>query len=132
MKLKLESKALGWAALAASVSLSGALLMANPIQILSSSSPVAMTSSTPSSSLEVAASPELASQGHEFFEMSCSQCHGDDAHGDEGPDLHNLAISNSRIAATITQGIKGEMPSFAKKYDDRQVAALVSYLRTLR
>ena len=106
--------------------------MASPIQILSSSSPVAMTSTTQSTSSEIAASPELAGQGHDFFEMSCSQCHGDDAHGDEGPDLHNLAISNARIAATIKKGIKGEMPTFEKKYDDRQVAALVSYLRTLR
>src|SRR5580658_1739558 len=106
--------------------------MASPIQILSSSSPAAMTSATPNSSLKIAASPELVGQGHEFFEMSCSQCHGDDAHGDEGPDLHNLAISNARIATTIKKGIKGEMPTFAKKYDDRQVAALVSYLRSLR
>jgi mono/diheme cytochrome c family protein len=132
MKLPLEMKALGWAVVAVSVSLGGALLMASPIQILSSSSPAAMTSATPNSSLKIAASPELVGQGHEFFEMSCSQCHGDDAHGDEGPDLHNLAISNARIATTIKKGIKGEMPTFAKKYDDRQVAALVSYLRSLR
>jgi len=52
--------------------------------------------------------------------------------GDEGPSLHNLSISNARIAATIKKGIKGEMPTFAKKYDDTQIAALVSYLRSLR
>ena len=91
-----------------------------------------MTSGTPSTSSEIVASPELANQGHEFFEMSCSQCHGEDAHGDEGPDLHNLAISNTRIAMTIKKGIKSEMPTFAKKYDDQQIAALVTYLRSLR
>jgi mono/diheme cytochrome c family protein len=64
--------------------------------------------------------------------MSCSQCHGDDAHGDEGPDLHNLSISNARIVVTIKKGIKGEMPTFTKKYDDHQIAALVAYLRSLR
>jgi mono/diheme cytochrome c family protein len=132
MNFSLEIRALEWAVLTASVSLGGALLMASLIQTLSSSSPEVMTSATPNSSSEIVASPELASQGHEFFEMSCSHCHGDDATGDEGPDLHNLTLSNARIAATIKKGVKGEMPSFAKKYDDRQVSALVSYLRTLR
>jgi mono/diheme cytochrome c family protein len=32
----------------------------------------------------------------------------------------------------IKKGLKGEMPTFAKKYNDQQIAALVSYLRTLR
>ena len=36
------------------------------------------------------------------------------------------------VGATIRKGIKGEMPSFSKKYGDREVAALVAYLRTLR
>jgi mono/diheme cytochrome c family protein len=132
MQLPLEVKALVWAVLAASVSLGGALLMASPIKILSSSGPAAVASATPNSSPEIVVSPELAAQGHEFFEMSCSQCHGDDARGDEGPDLHNLPLSNARIAATIKKGIKGEMPTFAKKYGDHQIAALVSYLRSLR
>jgi len=59
-------------------------------------------------------------------------CHGDDGHGDEGPDLHNLVISDARIAAQIKNGKKGEMPSFAKKYDTRQIAAVVDYVRSLR
>ena len=81
---------------------------------------------------EMAGSPELAAQGHEFYNMSCAQCHSDDAHGDEGPDLYNLPISNARIAVEIKKGIKGQMPAFSKKYDQHQIAALVGYLRTLR
>ena len=128
MKLALEQKALGWALSAALLSLGSAWLLAGPIKMVTASG------SAPSdgASVDLAVSPELAAQGHEFFEMSCSQCHGDDAHGDEGPDLHNLSLSNARIATTIKKGIKGEMPTFAKKYDNRQVAALVSYLRSLR
>src|SRR5271156_5304044 len=117
MKLPLELRALGWAFLAAGLSLGGALLLAQPIKILTDSD------APPADAAPIIAiSPALAGQGHDFFEMSCSQCHGDDAHGDEGPDLHNLAISNARIAATIRHGVKGEMPSFAKKYDDKQIA----------
>ena len=106
--------------------------MASPIRFLSNSGTAAMSFTNFSSSSEITTSPGLVDQGHQFFEMSCSQCHGDDARGDEGPDLHNLAISNARIATTIKKGIKGEMPTFAKKYDDHQIVALVSYLRTLR
>jgi mono/diheme cytochrome c family protein len=124
MKASLEARAFIWALLAAAVCLGGAFLLAIPIRALSGSGPA--------NTFEVVTSPELIGQGQQFFAMSCSECHGDDAHGDEGPDLHNLAISNSRIATTIKMGIKGEMPTFAKKYDDQQIAALVSYLRALR
>jgi mono/diheme cytochrome c family protein len=130
MQLSFETKALGWALLAALLSLGGAGLAAFAIRAMPASS-AAPASSTAASSAS-SASPELVEQGHQFYGTSCSECHGDDATGDEGPNLHNLAIGNARIAATIKKGIKGEMPTFAKKYDDTQIAALVAYLRTLR
>jgi mono/diheme cytochrome c family protein len=132
VKPPLETRALGWALTASLFSLSGAWLAALLIQMMPSSGAAPTSASSPASASEIVVSPELATQGHEFFEMSCSQCHGDDAHGDEGPDLHNLSISNARIAATIKKGIKGEMPTFANKYNDPQIAALVSYIRSLR
>jgi mono/diheme cytochrome c family protein len=128
MQIPLEMRALGYAVLVALLSLGSALLAAIPIKMMTGSS----AAQADAASSDIVVSPQLADQGHEFYEMSCSQCHGDDAHGDEGPDLHNLSISNARIATTIKKGIKGEMPTFAKKYDDRQLAALVSYLRSLR
>jgi mono/diheme cytochrome c family protein len=131
MRLSLETRALGWATLAALLSLGGAGLLAGAIRMTAGSSGGAALTDAVATSPAVSSAPEVVSKGHEFFEMSCSHCHGDDAHGDEGPDLHNLSISNARIAATIRTGIKGEMPTFAKKYDGSQVAALVSYLRTL-
>jgi mono/diheme cytochrome c family protein len=79
-------------------------------------------------------SPELAAdaaQGRHLFLMNCAHCHGDDARGDEGPDLHNLHRSDARIHEVITAGIKGEMPSFGKKLGDPDVRELVAYLRTL-
>ncbi|HEU0207390.1 MAG TPA: cytochrome c [Candidatus Udaeobacter sp.] len=72
-----------------------------------------------------------AAHGRHLFLMNCAHCHGDDAHGDEGPDLHNLHRSDARIHQVITAGIKGEMPSFAKKLDDPDVQQLIAYLRTL-
>ena len=78
--------------------------------------------------------PELtadAAQGRHLFLMNCAHCHGDDARGDEGPDLHNLHRSDTRIHEVITAGIKGQMPSFGKKLGDPDVRQLITYLRTL-
>jgi len=73
-----------------------------------------------------------ATQGRHLFLMNCAHCHGDDASGDEGPDLHNLHKSDARIHQVITGGIKGEMPSFGKKLGDPEIRELTAYLRTLR
>jgi len=43
-----------------------------------------------------------------------------------------LTKSDERIKAIITNGIKGEMPSFAKKLQEADKEALVSFLRSLR
>ena len=87
-------------------------------------------------SVEAKAPPEsltqVASVGRHLFLMNCAHCHGDDARGDEGPDLHDLHRSDARIHDVITAGIKGEMPSFGKKLSDPDVRALTAYLRTLR
>jgi mono/diheme cytochrome c family protein len=71
--------------------------------------------------------------GRELFVQSCAHCHGDDARGSgDGPDLYGLRTSNARIGTVIRQGIHGEMPSFAKKHSASDIAALITYLRTLR
>jgi mono/diheme cytochrome c family protein len=112
------------------LSLGSAGIVALAIEAL----PVSFLPPTTSPSFtEKAFTPESIAMGHDYYEMSCSHCHGDDATGDDdGPSLHDLRISNARMAVVIKKGVKGQMPTFAKKYDDRQVAALVSYLRTLR
>src|SRR6266478_3808029 len=49
-------------------------------------------------------------QGYKLFEHNCAPCHGEDARGDEGPNLHGLVKSDARITTIIKGGIKGEMP----------------------
>lgn len=73
-----------------------------------------------------------AETGKHLFLMNCAHCHGDDARGDEGPDLHDLHKSDMRIHQVITSGIKGEMPSFARKLNDADIRALTAYLRILQ
>ena len=130
MKTFLKGKALQFSLLTALLSLGATGLAAIAIPALPSS--ILPPVSTEASFSETVITPELAAKGQEFYETSCSECHGDDATGDEGPDLHNLPISNARIRVMIKQGLKGEMPPFTKKYNDQQITALVSYLRTLR
>ena len=72
-----------------------------------------------------------AAQGRHLFPMNCTRRQGDDARGDEGPDLHNLHRSDARIHQVITAGIKGEMPTFGKKLGAPDVRQLIAYLRTL-
>jgi mono/diheme cytochrome c family protein len=71
-------------------------------------------------------------QGRRLFLLNCAHCHGDDARGDEGPDLHDLHKNDARIHQVIATGIKGEMPSFGKKFKESDIQALTAYLRTLR
>ena len=130
MKTSLEVKAPRYGLLAALLSLGGMGLAAIAIPALPSS--ILPPRSSGATFSETVVTPELVTQGQNYFAMSCSQCHGDDATGDEGPDLHNLPISNARIRVMIKNGLHGEMPPFTKKYNDQQIAALVSYLRTLR
>ncbi|HTL15752.1 MAG TPA: cytochrome c [Patescibacteria group bacterium] len=72
------------------------------------------------------------SRGRDLFERNCAHCHGDDARGDEGPTLYNLALTDTKISNRIKQGIKGEMPAFGPKLNDENIAALLSYLRSLK
>ena len=75
----------------------------------------------------------LAIKGRSYFLQSCAQCHGRDADGGEdAPSLLKLQISGAHMALVIHSGIKGEMPSFAKKYNEQDVTAIVAYLKTLR
>lgn len=74
----------------------------------------------------------LVARGRTFFFQSCAHCHGQDADGGEdAPSLLKLQISGAHIALLIQSGIKDEMPSFAKKYNERDTAAIVAYLKTL-
>jgi mono/diheme cytochrome c family protein len=78
-----------------------------------------------------ATSPALRATGKKLFLHDCAHCHGIDATGDEGPDLHDLQVSDRYILNTIARGVPHEMPSFAKKVSDPDAVALLAYLRSL-
>jgi mono/diheme cytochrome c family protein len=75
----------------------------------------------------------VVAQGRLFFVKSCAHCHGKDADGGEdAPSLQKMTISAAHMTLVIQSGIKGDMPSFAKKYSEADIAKIVAYLQTLK
>jgi mono/diheme cytochrome c family protein len=73
-----------------------------------------------------------ADKGHALFAKNCSPCHGPNAQGGEGPNLHGLKLTDQIITRTIKDGIKSEMPSFGTRFKDAELRDLVAYLRSLK
>jgi mono/diheme cytochrome c family protein len=67
-----------------------------------------------------------------LFLRNCAHCHGATAHGDDGPDLHNLDFTADWIANRIRKGKAGEMTAFAGKLQPAEIAALVAYVQSLK
>ncbi len=72
----------------------------------------------------------MARAGMRLFLKNCAHCHGADAHGGEGPDLHNLDWTDEQIATRIRNGKKGQMTAFAGKLSAEDIRELIAYLRT--
>jgi mono/diheme cytochrome c family protein len=70
--------------------------------------------------------------GRTLFLKNCEHCHGADARGDEGPDLHNLDWTDGQIINRICNGKKGQMTAFAGKLSADQINWIKDYLRTLK
>jgi mono/diheme cytochrome c family protein len=73
-----------------------------------------------------------AAKGSDLFAKNCSACHGANAQGGEGPNLHRLKLTNEAITKTIKSGVKSEMPAFGRRFTDADLKALVSFLRSLK
>ena len=71
-------------------------------------------------------------EGRQIFVKHCAECHGFDARGDEGSDLHNLGGRDALLRQIITGGVKGEMPAYGSVLSESDVRALIIYLRSLK
>ncbi len=70
--------------------------------------------------------------GRTLFLRNCANCHGATANGDDGPDLHDLGLTNDWIANRIRKGKAGEMTAFAGKLQPVEITALVAYVQSLK
>jgi mono/diheme cytochrome c family protein len=69
--------------------------------------------------------------GHAIFQMNCSGCHGLEAQGRVGPNLHAVAKrkSSTALIEQVTSGNTPPMPQFQPS--TQEMADLLSYLKTL-
>ena len=131
MEISFQLKALGLATLAAGVALSSAFAAAHVLR----REAVRVSHQQPGEERlfepPTPASSALVATGRKLFLDSCAHCHGADARGDEGPDLHDVQVSDRYIANVIAHGIPHEMPAFAKKLHASEITALTAYVRSL-
>lgn len=72
-----------------------------------------------------------AGRGHDIFQLNCATCHGLEAAGEVGPDLHDVSERKSR-PALITQVISGQTPPMPQfQPNQRDMADLLAFLETL-
>jgi mono/diheme cytochrome c family protein len=65
-----------------------------------------------------------------YVDQGCAVCHGLIGHGGVGPDLvgDHFLLFGDYVVAQILLG-RGQMPGFADKLSDDQIAAVASYIR---
>ena len=124
-------KSLTFAILAGGLALTSALAMGKVLQRSAARDSHQQPMPEQLSEPAMPTSPELVARGRTLFLDSCAHCHGADARGDEGPDLHAVQVSDRYIVNIITRGIPHEMPSFAKKHGAADLTALTAYVRSL-
>jgi putative heme-binding domain-containing protein len=79
------------------------------------------------------AAPADPEQGKRLFQQNCSPCHGADAGGGDGPDLHGVPalLGDPTVQGIVRRGIPGTAMPGSSALTDSQAANIVAYLRTL-
>lgn len=67
-----------------------------------------------------------------LYLRNCAHCHGVDAHGDDGPNLHDIDWTDEQIANRIRKGKAGQMTAFAGKLKPAEIDVLVAYVQSLK
>ncbi|HKV04331.1 MAG TPA: c-type cytochrome [Candidatus Acidoferrales bacterium] len=78
-------------------------------------------------------SPADPEQGKILFEQNCSVCHGVDAGGEDGPDLHGIpeSLGDATVQNIIRRGIPGTAMPNSFNLTEKDAANIVAYLRKL-
>lgn len=87
---------------------------------------------------------ELLDRGQERFGIYCTPCHGGAGYADglvtqrggmKPPSLYEdrlMTMASGQIFAAMSQGVRGNMPSYANKLDETDMWAVVAYVRALQ
>lgn len=109
-------------------------IMTAPVMVLVSCAQYSASGVPPAPPAQTASNPPVAdvSAARTLFLRNCAHCHGADAHGDEGPDLHDIDWTDQQIITRIRKGKAGQMTAFAGKLTDAQINSLAAYVGTLK
>lgn len=79
------------------------------------------------------ATPADPEQGKHLFAQNCAPCHGADAGGGDGPNLHGVpaSLGDTTVQGIVRRGIPGTAMPGSSTLSDKQAANIVAYLRTL-
>jgi cytochrome c oxidase subunit 2 len=67
--------------------------------------------------------------GSSTYRGVCAKCHGFRREGLIGPPLTQAAVANEEAIEELVRNGRGGMPAVGKGWDDRQVSALIAYLK---
>jgi mono/diheme cytochrome c family protein len=84
-------------------------------------SEISSTNSNPPEAKQMAAGEAIA-------KTTCELCHGSTGQGGVGPPLRQNLADIKGVVKAITEG-KGEMPAFAEKYSDHDIADVLTFVR---
>jgi len=78
------------------------------------------------------AAPADPEQGKRLFEQNCSDCHGADAGGDEGPDVRGVSgrLGNAAVVTIIKRGIPGTAMPLFPDMSEKDAANVAAFLGT--
>ena len=93
----------------------------------------------------VSAGPEPARPAAQVYRRYCVSCHGTDGHAQTSKGKFSHArdlsdaqwqgeVSDERIFNSITNGrnVRGNMPAFANKLNEKEINSLVEFVRRLK
>jgi cytochrome c oxidase cbb3-type subunit III len=102
-----------------------------------SQAPPSATAVPPAPAPAATATPAAApdpQQGKRLFAENCSHCHGADAGGGDGPDLHGVVagLGLTAVQGIIRSGITGTPMPAASTLSTPEIANIAAYLATLQ
>lgn len=119
---------------------------ASPIEVAYAQSAISVVSALRATSGAVQVGDQRSVEtGRAAYVVSCAQCHGDTGSGQgrfglltfpPAADLrssHTRTLSDAQLHGIIKHGLGfNAMPAYARVYNDADVSAIVSYLRSLQ
>jgi len=114
----------------AAIILSGCALWRNPAWVSAApQAPGGMQQAPPVPNF----TPDDVTEGKKLFQGECGECHGVDASGGVGPDLHGVTQKRGEqgVFLVIRNGIPGTGMAPVSNLNDRRAWQVVAYLRTL-